>query len=186
MTLNSRNLTKGNFKHKGNCWHLLLCVCVCVLRMWMCVCLYGQTGWGCISSKKICHFFGQTMRCWSFETILHSNCYLFYLFEFRDPYKSEKKFFQLWGLWYSKRPAWTHGFNAKINFEIYAPSPEILAKKFPNLAFQAKYQKSLTFLSTAKNLVHIIKKRFLRWNCGFKPVVLSTITPIIGRFFFRT
>ena len=47
-----------------------ICFCVCVLRTWMCVCLYGQTGWGCVSSKKICHFFGQTMRCWSFETIL--------------------------------------------------------------------------------------------------------------------
>ena len=29
-----------------------ICFCVCVLRTWMCVFLYGQTGWGCISSKK--------------------------------------------------------------------------------------------------------------------------------------
>ena len=34
----------------------------------------------------------------------------------------------LWGSWYSNRAARTQGFNAKIGFEKYAPSPEILAK----------------------------------------------------------
>ena len=34
---------------------------------------------------------------------------------------------------YSNRPARTHGFNAKIGFEKYAPSPEISAKMCQNL-----------------------------------------------------
>ena len=32
-----------------------------------------------------------------------------------------------------------------MGFEIYAPSPEILAKMYPNFAFQAKCQKNPTF-----------------------------------------
>ena len=40
-----------------------------------------------------------------------------------DPSKGEFFFFRLWGSWYSNRPAWTHGFNAKIGFEKYALSP---------------------------------------------------------------
>ena len=48
-------------------------------------------------------------------------------------------------------------------------------------AFQAKYQKIHTFLTISQDSVHIFKNQFLRWNRGFKPVVLSTITPIIGR-----
>ena len=56
-----------------------------------------------------------------------------------DPLISEKKkMFGLQGSWYSKRPARTHGFNAKIGFEKYAPSPEISAKTCPKSAFQTK------------------------------------------------
>ena len=40
-------------------------------------------------------------------------------------------------------------------FEIYAPSPEIFAKMYPNLASQAKYQKFLTFLPISQDSVHI-------------------------------
>ena len=58
-------------------------------------------------------------------------------------YKSEKKFLRLWGSWYLKWPAWTQDFNTKIVFEIYTPSPEILAQMYPNLAFHEKCQKFL-------------------------------------------
>ena len=75
----------------------------------------------------------------SYFHLEHSNCYLFYVFKFRDPYIGpEKKIFQLWGLWYSKRPAWTHGFNAKIGFEKYAPGPEILSKTSQKSGRQTK------------------------------------------------
>ena len=33
---------------------------------------------------------------------------------------------------YSNGPPWTHGFNAKIGLEKYAPSTEILAKRSQN------------------------------------------------------
>ena len=56
----------------------------------------------------------------------------------------------------------THGFNAKIGFEIYAPSLDILAKMYPNLAFQSKYQRFLTFLPISHDSVHIFQNRFLR------------------------
>ena len=46
-------------------------------------------------------------------------------------------------------------------------------------AFQAKYQKIHTFLTISQDSVHIFKNQFLRWNRGFKPVVLSTITPML-------
>ena len=42
------------------------------------------------------------------------------------------------------------------------------------------------FLPISRDPVHIFQNRFLRWNRGFKPVVLNTINPIIGRIFFRT
>ena len=62
-----------------------------------------------------------------------------------DPFKGEKKnLLRLWGSWYSNRPAWTHDFNAKIGFKKYAPSPEILLKKCPKLAFQTKPAKFYT------------------------------------------
>ena len=64
---------------------------------------------------------------------------IFFMFLIPGPlYKSEKKFFRLWGLWYSKRPAWTHGFNAKIGFEKYAPIPEILSKTSQKSGRQTK------------------------------------------------
>ena len=46
----------------------------------------------------------------------------------------------------------THGFNAKISFEINAPSPEILAKMYQNLAFQAKCPKFLPFFGNISGL----------------------------------
>ena len=60
-----------------------------------------------------------------------------------DPFKVEKKNCPDYG--YSNRPAWTHGFNAKIGFEKYAPSPKILSKKCPKSAFQTKPAKFDTF-----------------------------------------
>ena len=43
-----------------------------------------------------------------------------------------------------------------------------------------------TFCLISRDPVHIFQNRSLRWNRGFKPVVLNTINPIIGRIFFRT
>ena len=45
-----------------------------------------------------------------------------------------------------KRPAWSHSFNAKISFEKYAQSPQLLRKNCPKLAFQTKPSKFDTFL----------------------------------------
>ena len=79
-----------------------------------------------------------------------------------------------------------NGFNGKIGFKKYGTGPEILAKTskimqvwFGDLIFG-------TFCLISWDPVHIFKNRFLRWNPGFKPVVLSTINPIIRRIFFRT
>ena len=47
----------------------------------------------------------------------------------------------------------TQDFNTKIVFEMYTPSPEILAKMYPNLAFQAKSKKILTFLAISQDSV---------------------------------
>ena len=54
------------------------------------------------------------------------------------PLKVKKKLFGLWGSWYSNRAARTHGSNAKIDFEKYAPSPKILPKNCPKSSFQTK------------------------------------------------
>ena len=48
-----------------------------------------------------------------------------------------------------KKLGWNPGFQAKNGFEKYAPSPEILVKMYPNLAFQAKCQ-NFAKLSQAK------------------------------------
>ena len=99
-------------------------------------------------------------------------------------YKWKKKSFGLWGSWYSNRPAQTHGFNAKIVFEKYAPSPKILPKKCPKSAFQTKPAKFDTFWPISQDSVHIFQNRFLRWNREFEPVDLNTINPIIRTIFF--
>ena len=99
-------------------------------------------------------------------------------------YKAEKKLFQLWGAWYSNWQARTHGFNAKIGFEKYAPSPKILTKKCQKSAYQTKPQKFDTFWLLSRDSVHIFQIRFLRWNRESKPVDLNTMNPIIWTIFF--
>ena len=79
-----------------------------------------------------------------------------------DPFISEKKLFGLQGSWYSNRPARTHGFNAKIGFEKYVPSPKILPKKCPKSAFQTKPAKFDTFWPISRDSMHIFQNRFLR------------------------
>ena len=99
-------------------------------------------------------------------------------------YKWKKKLFGLWGSWYSNRAARTHGSNAKIGFEKYAPSPKILPKKCPKSAFQTKPAKFDTFWPISRDSVHIFQNRFLRWNRESEPVVLNTMNPIIRTIFF--
>ena len=93
-------------------------------------------------------------------------------------YNSKKISFRLWGSWYSKRPAWAHGFNTKIGFEKYAPGPEILNNLCRNSGSQTKPSYFGTFWSISLDPVHIFQNRFLRWNRELKPVVLSTMNPI--------
>ena len=76
------------------------------------------------------------------------------------PFKGEKKLFPLWGSWYSNRPAWTHGFNAKIGFEKYAPGPEILTKMCQNLGCQTKPAYFETFWPLSQDSVQIFKTDF--------------------------
>ena len=98
----------------------------------------------------------------------------------------KKKLFRLWGSWYSNRPARTHGFNAKIGFEKYVTSPEILAKKCPKSAFQTKPAKFGTYWPISRDSLHIFQNRFLRWNRESEPVDLNTMNLIIRTFFFLT
>ena len=77
-----------------------------------------------------------------------------------DLFKGEKKLFQLWGSWYSNRPARTHGFNAKIGFEKYAPSTEISAKMCQILLVWFGRPILDTFLVISWDSVHIFQNRF--------------------------
>ena len=99
-------------------------------------------------------------------------------------YNSKNFLFRLWGSWYSKRPAWAHGFNAKIGFEKYAPGPEILTKTSQNMKVWFGYLNFGTNCLISLDPVHIFQNRFLRWNRELKPIVLSTINPMIRRIFF--
>ena len=99
-------------------------------------------------------------------------------------YKWKKKLFGLWGSWYSNWPAWTHGFNAKIGFKKYAPSPKILPKKCTKSAFQTKPTKFDTFWLISQDSVHIFSNRFLHCNRESEPVILNTMKPIIQSIFF--
>ena len=74
-------------------------------------------------------------------------------------------------------PAWTHGFNAKIGFKKYAPSPEISAKMSKILQIWFGDLNLDTFNLISQDSVHIFQNRFLHWNRGFEPVVLSTMNP---------
>ena len=61
----------------------------------------------------------------SYFHLKHSNCYLFYLFKFRDPFISPKRNSSDYRVYGTQND----GFNAKIGFEKYAPSPKISVKK---------------------------------------------------------
>ena len=90
----------------------------------------------------------------------------------QHPVELKKKLFWLEGAWYSNWPAWAHGFNTKIGFAKYAPGPNILAKT--SKIMQAWFG----------DPVNIFQNWFLCWNRELKPVVLSTMNPIIYRFFW--
>ena len=51
----------------------------------------------------------------------------------------------------------THGFNAKIGFEKYAPTPKILPKTCLKSALQTKPAKFDTILPISRDLVHIFQ-----------------------------
>ena len=93
-------------------------------------------------------------------------------------YISKIILFRLEGSWYSKWPAWDHGFNAKIGFEKYAMSPKIFTKMCQNSGRQTKPGYFETFWQISQDLVHIFSNRFLSSNRELKPVVLSTMNPI--------
>ena len=103
-----------------------------------------------------------------------------------DPFINEKKLFGLYGSWYSNWPARTHGFNAKIDSENYAPSPEISAKMCQILLVWFGTPTLDTFLLISWDSVHIFQNRFLRWNREFEPLDLNTMNPIIQTIFFFT
>ena len=77
-----------------------------------------------------------------------------------------------------------HGFNAKIGFEKYAPSPEILAKMCQILLVWFGRPILDTFLVISWHSVLIFRNRFLRWNRESELVNLNTMNPMIGTTFF--
>ena len=79
-----------------------------------------------------------------------------------DPLKGKKKLFRLWGSWYSNRPAQANGYNAKIGFEKYAPSPEISAKMCQILLVWFGRPILDTFLIISWDSLYIFQNRFLR------------------------
>ena len=81
----------------------------------------------------------------------------------------------LWLLLYSKRPSWSHGFNAKIGLKNEPPWAEIFTKIFFNMACQTKPPANNGFSQISQPRVVRFSNRFLRWNREIKTVVLSTI-----------
>ena len=76
-----------------------------------------------------------------------------------DPFISEKKNrsdYRVHGI-----QSQSHGFNAKIGFEKYAPSPMLLQNNCPKSAFQTKPSKFDTFLPISRDSVHIFQNRLL-------------------------
>merc|ERR1719320_719025 len=60
--------------------------------------------------------------------------------------------------------AQSHGFNAKIGFEKYTPSPKSLRKNCPKSAFQPKPSKFDTFLRIPRESVHTFQNQSLHRN----------------------
>ena len=87
------------------------------------------------------------------------------------------KFFllRLYLLLYSKRPSWTHGFNAKIGLKIDPAWAEIFKKKQNWFVVWFGMPCWNTFLQISQPRVVRFSNRFLRWNRVFKTVILSTI-----------
>ena len=82
------------------------------------------------------------------------------------------------------RVNYTHGFNTKIGFEKYAPSPKKLPKNCQKSAFQTKPAKLDTFWPISRYSLHTFQNRFLRCNRESEPVDLNTMNPIIRTNFF--
>ena len=81
----------------------------------------------------------------------------------------------LWLLLYSKRPSWSHGFNAKIGLKNEPPWAEIFEKNHYWLAVWFGMPCQKIFLWISRPRVVRFSNRFLRWNREIKTVVLSTI-----------
>ena len=76
-------------------------------------------------------------------------------------------------LLYSKRPPWSHGFNAKIGLKNRPPWAEIFTNIFLDMAHQTKPQPNYRFSQISQHKVGCFSNRFLSWNCEIKTVVLS-------------
>ena len=82
----------------------------------------------------------------------------------------------------SKRFGVTKYFQARSpNFDVFSNKSSLSGawslKKKTHLNFDL-------FRLISRDSVHIFQNWFLHWNRWFKPFVLSTMNPIIGRFFF--
>ena len=87
----------------------------------------------------------------------HSNCYLFYVFKFRDPYIGPKKNSSNYGVYGIQNDR----LEPTVSTQKYAPGPEILAKTskimqvwFGDLIFG-------TFCLISRDPGHIFQNRFL-------------------------
>ena len=72
--------------------------------------------------------------------------------------------------------AQTHGFNAKIGFEKYAPRPKILSKKCQKSAFQTKPAKFDTFWLISRDSVHILILKLYTYHHHSSAVAVMFLT----------
>ena len=93
-------------------------------------------------------------------------------------------------LLYSKRPPWSHSFNAKIGLKNGPPWAEIIEKKQNGVAVWFGMPCLKTFLQVSWPTVVCFSNQFLHWDRGIEAVVLSTIRGMNrvfkNRIFFPT
>ena len=110
----------------------------------------------------------------------------FFTLEIPWPLYKSKKIVPIMGFMVLKMTGLSPRFQCKNRFWKICIGSKDIGKKVANFCRFAWAAKFGYFLPISQDLVHIFQNRFLRWKCGLKLVVLSTMKPIIGRNYFLT
>ena len=118
------------------------------------------------------------------ELFLHGKCRYWPPLKLTAPFITQKKILLIIGFMVLKTTGLSSRFQRKNWFLKISTGSKDITKNIPKYEGLVWRPELDTFLLISRDPLQIFKKQFLHWNRERKPVVLSTINPIIGIIFF--